>query len=217
VVEETGVPLRAMVAYLFGEVAKNFYLIHHPDSWIEMVTRSQGGDRCLIIDPERLPSAEAMRESVPWENGLSGYSRLEAWLENVGAVPMDYNRGLDDASLSATPSSPLRLLEGGSFFRGLALLDLAEAMLKRAFGASNVAVRVNAAGQGDFFQVHVDTAHANVEEVKDFLRRAYYQRFELSPDSEFVELHPGGGAVGLRLSRFDALPELIKALRERKE
>jgi hypothetical protein len=217
VVEEMGVPLRAMVAYLFAEVAKNFYLIHHPDSWIEMVTRSQGGDRCFVIDPERLPSAEAMREPVFWEEGLNGHSRLEAWLENVGAVPMDYNRGLDDASLSASRPPPLRLLEGGNFFRGLALIDLAEAMLKRAFGSANVAVRVNAAGQGDFFQVHVDTARVEVEKVKDFLRRAYYQRFAVSPVSEFVELHPGGGAVGLRLSRFDALPKLIKALRERED
>ena len=29
VLEETGVPLRSMVAYLFCEVAKNFHLIHH--------------------------------------------------------------------------------------------------------------------------------------------------------------------------------------------
>jgi len=215
VVEEAGVPLRAMVAYLFAEVAKNFYLIHHPESWIEMVTRSQGGDRCFVIDPERLPSAEAMMDTVSWEDGLDGYRRLEAWLEHAGAVPMDYNRGLDDASLSQSPPRPLRLLEGGSFFRGLALLDLAEAMLKRAFGASNVAVRVNAAGQGDFFQVHVDTAHVEVEKVKDFLRGAYYQRFGLSPASEFVELHPGGGAAGIRLNRFDALPKLIDALRGR--
>ena len=48
---EEGVPLRAMVAYLFGEVAKNFYLIHHPDEWIEYVTRSQRGDCCVEIDP----------------------------------------------------------------------------------------------------------------------------------------------------------------------
>lgn len=47
-------------------------------------------------------------------------------------------------------------LEGSNFFRGLALIDLAEAMLKRAFGREAVAVRVNAAGQGDYFQVHVD-------------------------------------------------------------
>jgi len=213
VVEETGVPLRAMVAYLFGEVAKNFYLVHHPECWIEMVTRSQGGDRCFVIDPERLPSAEAMEEPVPWEEGLSGCQRLDAWLEKTGAVPMDFNRGLDDDSLSACP--PLRLFEGGSFFRGLALLDLAEAMLKRAFGVGNVAVRVNGAGQGDFFQVHIDTTQVEVDRVKDFLRRAFYRRFDLSPSSEFVELHPGGGAVGMRLNRFDSLPKLIDALRGR--
>ena len=49
IVPEKSVPLRAMVAYLFGEVAKCLYLVHHPDQWIEYVTRSQGGDRCREI------------------------------------------------------------------------------------------------------------------------------------------------------------------------
>ena len=213
VIEEIGVPLRAMVAYLFGEVAKNFHLIHHPEDWIDTVTRSQGGDRCLVIDPEHLPTAEAMRGTLPWEEDVEGAARLQVWLERVGAVPVDFNRGLDDTSLSLAPAQPLRLMEGGNFFRGLALIDLVEAMLKRAFGPSNVAVRVNAAGQGDFFQVHVDSHHVDSREVKDFLREAYYRRFGLSPASEFIELHPGGGAVGLRLSRFDALPRLIEVLR----
>jgi hypothetical protein len=47
-----------------------------------------------------------------------------------------------------------------------------EAMLKRAFGANAVAVRVNAAGQGDYFQVHVDTrkaAPADVKRIKKLL------------------------------------------------
>lgn len=214
VVEETGVPLRSMVAYLFGEVAKNFYLIHHQEDWIEMVTRSQGGDRCLDIDPECLPTAAEMRQIFSWEEGLEGHLRLDAWLKQVGATSVDFNRGLDDTSLSVTPPVPLRLMEGGNFFRGLALIDLVEAMLKRAFGPTNVALRVNAAGQGDFFQVHVDTEQVDSEEVKDFLRVAYYRRFDLSPPEEFIELHPGGGAVGLRLSRFDALPSLIKVLKD---
>ena len=85
-------------------------------------------------------------------------------------------------------------------------------MLKRAFGADAVAVRVNAAGQGDYFQVHVDTQKADPEEVKQFIRAAFYRRFGLSPDPEFVELHPGGGAAGVRLSRYDALPQLIRRL-----
>ncbi len=156
-----------------------------------------------------------MESSLEWEKNVEGPQLLELWLEHYGAKPFDYNRGLDDNSLSADMPPDFRQLEGSNFFRGLALIDLAEAMLKRAFGFDAVAIRVNAAGQGDFFQVHVDTAHTDVEEVKDFLRRAYYQRFELSPDSEFVELHPGGGAVGLRLSRFDALQKLIDALRGR--
>ena len=49
--------------------------------------------------------------------------------------------------------------------------------------------------------------------VKDFLRGAFYRRFGLTPDPEFVEPHPGGGAVGIRLSRFDILPELTGKLR----
>lgn len=66
VVTESGVPLRAMVAYLFGEVAKNFRLIHHPDEWIECVTRSQQGDRSIQIDPARLPDRGAMETELPW-------------------------------------------------------------------------------------------------------------------------------------------------------
>ena len=79
------------------------------------------------------------------------------------------------------------MVEGTNFFRGLALIDLAEAMLKRAFGRNAVAVRVNAAGQGDFFQVHVDTQRASVHDVKEFVRKAFYQRFGLAPEQEFVE------------------------------
>ncbi|OFX42021.1 MAG: hypothetical protein A2X03_10805 [Bacteroidetes bacterium GWA2_40_15] len=105
--EEKGVPLRAMVAYLFGEVAKNFYLIHNQDEWIEYVSRSQRGDCCL--------------------------------------------------------------LEGSGFFRCLALIDLAEAMLRRAFG--------------------------------------------INPDPDFVEIHTGGGATGVKLNRFDQLPLLLDNLR----
>jgi hypothetical protein len=51
---ETGVPLRAMVAYLFVEVARCFRLIREPDRWIEHVTRSQRGDCCFEIDPANL-------------------------------------------------------------------------------------------------------------------------------------------------------------------
>jgi hypothetical protein len=93
------------------------------------------------------------------------------------------------------------------------LIDLAEAMLKRAFGSDAVAVRVNAAGQGDYFQVHVDTRQARVEEVKQFMRAAFYRRLGLSPEPEFVEIHPGGGAVGVRLNRYDTLSHLAQRLR----
>jgi molybdopterin-guanine dinucleotide biosynthesis protein A len=212
IVEETGVPLRTMVAYLFAEVAKNFRMIHHPEEWIECVSRSQLGDRCFDIDPDRLPDRRQMLEGMAWEKPWAGPKLMETWLERHGGVPFDYNRGLSDEVLSADRTPDLHLLEGTNFFRGLALIDLAEAMLKRAFGDSVVAVRVNAAGQGDFFQVHVDTSHAALEEVKDFIRVAFYRRFSLFPEQEFVEANPGGGAVGVRLARFDQLPELIRTL-----
>jgi hypothetical protein len=211
-VEETGVPLRAMAAYLFGEVAKNFRLIHHPEEWIECVSRSQLGDRCFDIDPDRLPDRRQMLDGMHWEKPWSGAKLMEEWLDRHGATPFDYNRGLSDEALSADEPPELHLLEGTNFFRGLALIDLAEAMLKRAFGDDAVAVRINAAGQGDFFQVHVDTSRAVVEDVKEFIRIAFYRRFSLSPEQEFVETNPGGGAVGVRLARFDQLPELIRAL-----
>lgn len=210
--EERGVPLRAMVAYLFVEVARNFQLLHHPERWIETVTRSQRGDCCFVIDPERLPSrAELMREQ-PMDLDPAGPDRLASWIRAAGAVPFDYNRGLDEASLADSSKFSLHTIEGGNFFRGLALIDLAEAMLKRAFGAEAIAVRVNAAGQGDYFQVHVDSHLAEVEEVKVFIQKAFYDRFGLSPNPAFVQPHPGGGALGVRLDRLDDLPALIARL-----
>lgn len=210
--EEEGVPLRAMVAYLFAEVAKNFRLIHDPEQWIEQVTWSQRGDRCVNIAHERLPSREDMERELEWESGLCGPELMNCWLERYGATPFDYNRGLHDESLSPENPPEFHHLEGSNFFRGLALIDLAEAMLKRAFGNDAVAVRVNAAGQGDYFQLHIDLHKADVEEVKQFVRMAFYRRFGLSPSADFVELHPGGGALGVRLNRYDSLPQLIGQL-----
>jgi hypothetical protein len=213
VVEEFGAPLRAMVAYLFGEVAKNFYLIHHTDEWIACVTRSQCGDRCFQLDPDRLPSPRELRGELEWEKPFAGPELMEHWLKRFGAVPFDYNRGLDDESLSSS-AVPLHRMEGTNFFRGLALIDVAEAMLKRAFGQDAIAVRVNAAGQGDYFQVHIDTTRADITDVKQFLGEAFYRRFGLSPSQDFVEPYPGGGAAGVRLSRFDKLPGLIHELKQ---
>ena len=213
IVTEEGVPLRAMLAYLFSEVAKNFRLIHQPDAWIPCVTLSQVGDRSVSIDPERLPSREAMQGDFEWERHRSGPDRLDLWLERFAATPFDYNRGLDDETLSAGDPPRFESLEGSNFFRGLALIDLAEAMLKRAFGRDAVAVRVNAAGQGDYFQVHVDTEAASPAQVKRFISAAFYRRFGLSPDPEFVEIRPGGGASGTLLSRYDILPQLVRRLR----
>jgi hypothetical protein len=213
VIEETGVPLRAMVGYLFAEVAKNFQLVHHPEDWICCVSRSQLGDRCFDIDPARLPPLDEMMDGMEWEKGYSGPGLMEHWLTRYEATPFDFDAGLDDGSLTSGDPPDFRLLGGANFFRGLALIDLAEAMLKRAFGTDTVAVRVNAAGQGDFFQVHVDTEKAQVASVKEFIRRAFYRRFGLSPDPEFVEAHPGGGATGVRLSRYEQIPDLIARLR----
>ena len=86
-------------------------------------------------------------------------------------------------------------------------------MLKRSFGSDAVAVRVNAAGQGDFFQVHLDLQRVDAATVKNFLRAALYRRFGLGPEPDFVEIHPGGGAVGVRLSRYDHLDQLVAELR----
>ena len=44
------------------------------------------------------------------------------------------------------------------------------------------------------------------------LGRPDYRRFGLSPDPEFVEIHPGRGAQGIRLSRYEALAQLIPRL-----
>ena len=212
VVEEDGVPLRAMVAYLFLEVARCFRMIRHPEEWIASVTRSQRGDRSFVVDSARLPPAEELVRRAEWERGLEGPPLLDAWLERAGAVPFDFNRGLSDADLDRADGPAFADIEGGSFFRGLALLDLVEAMLKRAFGDGATAIRVNAAGQGDYFQVHIDTTRAEIDAVKDFIRRAFYQRFGLAPALQFVEPHPGGGAVGVRIDRFDMLPDVVRHL-----
>jgi hypothetical protein len=212
VVVEAGVPLRAMVAYLFGEVAKNFHLIHHPTEWIDCVTCSQLGDRCVDIDLERLPDRETMERELDWERGIAGPDRLNRWLEQIGATPCDYNRGLDDSALAEPEKVEFHRLSGGNFFRGLTLIDLAEAMLKKAFGAGAVAIRVNAAGQGDYFQVHIDSQKAEPDEVKHFLQSAFYRRFGISPDPEFVETQPGGPAVGVHLRSLKSLPQLIRLL-----
>ena len=213
VVEEQGVPLRAMLAYLFGEVAKNFYLIHHPQEWIACVTCSQRGDRCVEIVADDLPDRMSMEKPLAWEADHAGPELMERWLERFHATPFDYNQGLDDSSLSPENPPEFHRLSGSNFFRGLALIDLVEAMLKRAFGGDAVAVRVNAAGQGDYFQVHLDAQKADKKEVKRFLRVAFYRRFGISADQEFVEVAPGGGALGVRLHRYDMLPRLVRRLR----
>jgi len=211
----TGVPLRSMVAYLFGEVAKNFHLIRHPSEWIDCVTRSQGGDRCFSIDLTRLPPPAELLDLAEWEKGCCGPDRLDLWLERLDAQPVDFNSGLTDQDLEPDAPPPVfETLKGGNFFRGLALIDLAEAFLKHAFGDSAVAVRVNAAGQGDFFQVHIDTRQVSPETVKAFIRRALYDRFGIQARPDFVEPSTGGPAKGIRLSRFDHLPELISRLRK---
>jgi len=213
IIVEKGMPLRAMVAYLFAEVTKNFYLIYHPENWIEYITHSQRGDRSVNIDFNKLPTKEEMEKILEWEMDIESVELLELWLKHFDAKPVDYNKGLDDKSLLDNEPPDYKVLEGSNFFRGLALIDLAEAMLKRAFGNDAVAVRVNAAGQGDFFQVHVDTEKVVIDEVKEFIKNAFYKRFDLNPEPNFIEVHSGGGAVGLSLSRYDSLPQLIHRLK----
>jgi hypothetical protein len=213
VVEQLGLPLRATLAYLFCEMAKNFQLIRRPAEWIRWVTASQQGDRCFEIEVESLPERAQMMGELAWEKSLSGPGLMDEWMRRFGATPFDFNRGIGDEDLDRSMPEPLQLIGGTNFFRGLALIDLAEAMLKKAFGRDSIAVRVNAAGQGDFFQVHIDSQEVAVEEVKQFVRAAFYRRFGLNPGQDFVEPHPGGGAVGVRLSRYDKLPELIRLLR----
>jgi hypothetical protein len=210
--EEEGIPLRAIIAYLFGEVAKNFFLIHNPDQWISQVSLSQLGDCSFDIPVEGLPSREEMENGLEWEKGISGPELLGKWMEKFNAKPFDFNKGLDDTTLSGNDPPEFHRLEGSNFFRGLALIDLAGAMLKKAFGIDSVAVRVNAAGQGDYFQVHIDTYRADPEDVKQFLRMAFYRRFGFSPAKEFVEIHAGGSAAGINLSRFRSLPLLTERL-----
>jgi len=208
---QQGVPLRAMVGYLFGEVAKNFQLIHHPEQWIEYVTLSQRGDCSFEIDPGALPAD--LESTFDWEAGATGPDLLSRWIERCGGKPFPYNRGLEDETLKAAEPPQFHRLAGSNFFRGLALLDLAEAMLKKRFGGLAIAVRVNAAGQGDYFQVHVNQQLADPNHVKEFLRKAFYRRFGLSPQPEFVEVHPGGGACGVRVKSYDMLSRLIQRLR----
>jgi hypothetical protein len=214
IVEEEGVPLRAMLAYLFAEVAKNFYLMHHPEKWIEFITLSQKGDCCFEIFPDRLPSRDEMMSEQEWEIGINGVQKLNLWMERFGATPFNFNQGLTDESLNDQNPPEFHQLKGSNFFRGLALIDLAEAMLKRAFGSDAIAVRVNAAGQGDYFQVHLDITKADPADVKQFIRSAIYSRFQLTPPTqEFVEVHPGGGAVGVRLNKYEDLPQLLHLLK----
>ncbi len=210
---ESAVPLRATMAYLFAETARNFYMIHHPDEWISCVTRSQRGDCCFAIDPDGLPTREEMQQEQLWEKDVRGPERMERWLEHAGAKPFDVDDGLRDEDLTGAEPLDLLALNGGSFFRGLALVDLVEAMLKRAFGNDRVAVRVNAAGQGDYFQVHIDRQKVGADSVKTFIQKAFYERFDLKPETPFVEVHPGGGAAGCRIARADMLPQVIRHLR----
>jgi hypothetical protein len=58
----------------------------------------------------------------------------------------------------------------------------------------------------------VDRTAADPEDVKAFLRAAYYRRFGITAEPEFVAVHPGGGAVAVRLSRFDKVPALVRRL-----
>ena len=79
-----GVPLRAMVAYLFGEVAKNFHLIHHPEEWIEY--------REYVWIDDALPTGAAPQ----------GSEQEKSWLWNEApAGPASAIQGLRSAAAHA--------------------------------------------------------------------------------------------------------------------
>jgi hypothetical protein len=160
-----------------------------------------------------LPARGELEKIAPWEKGLEEVTLMEKWLEIVHANPFDFNKGLYDEDLKGNITPEFHKLEGSNFFRGLALIDLAEAMLKRAFGKDAVAIRINAAGQGDYFQVHINKHIANTDDVKEFINKAFYKRFGLNPDPSFVSVFPGGGASGVRLERFGNLSLLINRLK----
>ena len=85
---EAGVPLRAIVAYLFAEVVKNARLLHHPEPWIETVRRSQGGDRCYDNDPTALPDTNAMMDEAPCRCPSAGPTATTWWRRaTAGCLP----------------------------------------------------------------------------------------------------------------------------------
>jgi len=227
----TGIPLRAMLAYLYGEVGKNMYLLHHQDEYIDMVTRSQRGDCSFNIDLANVPSRDEMEQGLNWEQGKSGPELMEEWLKRCNARPFNYYDGLGDMSLDqkleaieqaiATTDAvdptetQLHLMDGSNFFRGLALIDLIEVMLKKVFDPENeglIAVRINAAGQGDYFQVHMDTTKVKPEEVRAFMEKNIYRRFDLTPEQNFTEVYPGGPAAGVKVDRLARVEQLSTEL-----
>jgi hypothetical protein len=141
---------------------------------------------------------------------------MEEWLAKFGARPFNFNKGLDDAALrrAEAENTQLHLMEGSTFFRGLALIDLIEAMLKRSFGENAIAVRVNAAGQGDFFQVHFDLSMVIEDDIKRFMDRAIYERFGLNPEDRYVDVYSGGPAVGIGLAQFRELEAVTAGIRK---
>jgi hypothetical protein len=162
-----------------------------------------------------LPDRDEMMRPLDWETNLSGPSLMEEWLVRFGAKPFNFNKGLDDASLNRAEAenTQIHLLEGSTFFRGLALIDLIEAMLKRAFGDNAVAVRINAAGQGDYFQIHFDVSRAMASDIKHFMDQAIYRRFGLNPEYKFVDVYSGGPAIGIGLAQLSQIGEVAEGIR----
>jgi hypothetical protein len=54
--------------------------------------------------------------------------------------------------------------------------------------------------------------HAADDPVLVLLAAGKGTRFGLAPQPEFVDVHPGGGASGIRLGRYDVVPSLIRHL-----
>ena len=127
-----------MVAYLFAEVAKNFYLIHHPER-VDRIRHPFPTRRPLRGNRSRPPAlARAMEEAWTGSAAPPGRQLMEPLAGTLRRHPVRLQPRPRRRLSCRGPKPPeFHRLEGSNFFRGLALIDLAEAMLKRAFGGSS--------------------------------------------------------------------------------
>jgi hypothetical protein len=111
------------------------------------------------------------------------------------APPFDCRWGLDDTSSAFDPANGRHLVQETNFFRGLALIDLAEAMLRRAPGTSAVTVGASATGRGDFTEIDVDPQVENPLERDEIIRSASCRRLGRVSVQDLHQPHPGRRAI----------------------